>query len=93
MAHDRVVAGIRCFEVLAHLSDYIDDELSPARRAQVDAHLADCDWCAKFGGAVAETVEEIRSTLREPSPAPEGVRERLQAALIQRLDDVEADSP
>jgi hypothetical protein len=50
MAHDREVAGLRCTQVLAHLSDYLDGELDPQTRAQVEAHVQGCDWCERFGG-------------------------------------------
>lgn len=87
MAHDRDVAGIRCFEVLALLSDYLDDELGGERRRTVDAHLAGCDWCARFGGEVGETVRKLRAELSEPDPMPDDVRARLAASLERALDE------
>ena len=78
MAHDRVVAGLRCLEVLDELSAYIDEEVTPQ---QIEAHLAGCDWCARFGGDVAGTVAEIRRTLAPADRTPEDVVRRLDAAL------------
>lgn len=80
MARDREVAGIRCFEVLERLSDYLDDELTPAERARVDAHLADCDWCERFGGAMGRAVGALRSGLA-PTPLDAERAARLAAAL------------
>jgi anti-sigma factor RsiW len=80
MARDREVAGIRCFEVLERLSDYLDDELPPAERARVDAHLAGCDWCERFGGAMGRTVGALRSGLA-PTPFDAERAARLAAAL------------
>ena len=34
-----------CQEVVARLSDYIDDALAPALRASVEEHLASCQGC------------------------------------------------
>lgn len=81
MAHDREVAGIRCTEVLADLSDYLDGSLSPERRARIDAHLRGCDWCTHFGGAFAATVNALRDRLRTAEPPEAGVRERLHRRL------------
>ena len=36
------------------LSDYLDDELDPAARAEIDAHLAGCRECAV-------TLDELRA--------------------------------
>ena len=85
MAHDRMVAGIRCFEVLDRLSEYIDGELDEVERGRIDAHLEGCDWCAQFGGDVSDTVREIRATLGAPAPMPQIVRERLERALQEEL--------
>jgi len=87
MAHDRLVAGIRCFEVLALLSEYLDGELTPPVKARVDAHLAGCSWCAHFGGEVGDTIRQLHATLEVPEPVPEDVSARLAARLKRDLDD------
>ena len=81
MAHDRLVAGIRCTLVLEHLSDYIDDQLDPSVRSMVDAHLTGCDWCTRFGGQFAGVVTELRAQLAAPDVLDAGVAERLAAAI------------
>ena len=81
MAHDREVAGIRCTEVLADLSAYLDGDLSAGRVARIDAHLAGCDWCEQFGGEFADMIAALREELSEPEPVPEDVIARLQARL------------
>lgn len=70
MAENRQVGGLFCFEVLERLSDYVDGELPPEAKAQVDAHLAGCDACTKFGGEFGAVVAALRKSLRhddEPS--------------------------
>lgn len=63
---DTIVAGVRCRDVLAELSDYLDGTLTPARVTELQAHLAGCENCARFGGHIARTL----ATLREvPAPA------------------------
>lgn len=81
MAHDRDVAGIRCTEVLAHLSDYVDDELTPDERSRIEAHLAGCDWCETFGGRFATVVGAIRKQLGHLDPIDDDARRRLRERL------------
>lgn len=83
MAHDRDVGGIRCLEVLAHLADYVDGDVEPALRQRIEAHLAGCDWCERFGGSYASTVGELRRVLAEPEPLSRPMQERLERRLSQ----------
>ena len=89
MASEREVAGILCGEVLAELSNYLDGELAAARRRQIEAHLAGCDWCERFRGEFAEAIAVLRRELGAAEswlPAAEDVdvfsrlRERLERA-------------
>jgi anti-sigma factor RsiW len=65
---DTIVAGVRCREVLAELSDYLDGALSPARVQALQAHLGGCDRCARFGGHVATVLEQLRMAPEPESP-------------------------
>ena len=78
---NRVVAGIRCIEVLGLLSDYLDGEVSREDRERIEAHLRGCDQCERFGGQVSSIVKSLRITLRDPEPLDEGVAQRLQDRL------------
>lgn len=80
-AHDRSVAGIRCTEVLADLSDYFDGELSDRRAQQIEAHLAGCDWCERFGGDFSAAITALRQEL-----VPELPDARLHRRLMKRLE-------
>lgn len=75
---DRMVAGIRCREVLADLSDYIDGLLPEDRVAQINEHLRGCDWCERFGGEFSAIIKIFRQALREPEPISEDVERRLR---------------
>lgn len=81
MATEREVAGIRCGEVLALLSDYVDGDVHPATRARVDAHLRGCDVCERFGGRFAGVLAQVRRALGPPEPADAGVAARLARRL------------
>ena len=61
------------------LSDYLDGELSPQERAQVEAHLAGCRECAA-------TLEELRAVARAAAELPELPPERdLWPGIDRRL--------
>lgn len=79
MDGEREVAGLRCGAVLEQLSAYLDGELSPEARARIDAHLAGCDVCARFGGAFGAQIAELRAAARESMP--DEVTDRLHDAL------------
>jgi len=80
-AHERVVSGLSCADVLARLSDFVDDQLDAASREQVLAHLKDCDTCERFGGRFSSVVAALRRELREPEPLSSSAAERLREAL------------
>ena len=80
---NRVVAGLRCREVLAHLADYIDEELPPDTRERVEAHLRACDQCEKFGGEYSQLV----SALRAQQFADVDLQD-LRHRLARRMDSV-----
>ena len=82
MAHDREVAGLWCREVLEHLPDYIEGEISDPLRERVEGHLRGCSWCEEFGGAYASTVGTIRTLLQDEG---DGVPEEVAARLKERL--------
>lgn len=70
---ESMVAGVRCRDVLADLSNYVDGDLSAARVAELQAHLAACDRCSRFGGDVVRLLGALREGLREPPPGPDVV--------------------
>ncbi len=78
---ERLVAGIRCREVLADLSDYLDGQLAEERVRQIEAHVRDCDWCERFGGEFAAVVKSFREQLAEAEPLAGAVGDRLRERL------------
>ncbi len=85
MKGEREVAGLRCSEVLADLGDYLDGELSPSRKATIDAHLSGCDICERFGGEYAGVVRALKASaspaLDDEPDEDDGAFDRLARRL------------
>ncbi len=81
---ERLIAGLRCGEVLAGLTEYLEGGLEPSLRRDVEAHVRGCELCERFGGAFGETIAAIRrSASQEPVPAEVlgRLNERLRRAM------------
>lgn len=78
---EREVGGLRCREVLARLSDYVDGDLSAAERAPVEAHLRGCSVCERFGGRFAAMLRTTRDALGAPPPLDDALLERIRDRL------------
>ncbi len=76
-----VIAGVRCREVLDELSEFLDGTMAGERRAMVEAHLAACDRCARFGGDVARVISQLRDSLGAPTPLAQDRAAQLLASL------------
>ncbi len=74
------VGGLRCSEVLADLSEYVNGELSDAQVTAVEAHLAGCSNCERFGASFAGMVRSLRESV-EPAPLPSGLMARIRGAV------------
>jgi anti-sigma factor (TIGR02949 family) len=70
---------ISCLEVIRELSNYIDQEISPELKAQIEAHLPHCNHCtAVYDGSrnVIRLVADERSF-----DLPTGFSQRLRARI------------
>lgn len=86
MKGEREVAGLRCGEVLERLPDYMEGTLGPTEADRLEAHLAGCDGCERFGGRYAATVHDLKAHLGDPEEVAPEVRRRLGARLDRDLD-------
>jgi anti-sigma factor RsiW len=82
---DTIVAGLRCRDVLADLSDYLDGALGAERVAAIQRHLAGCDRCARFGTGVGGILEALRAGLAAPPAVPSATASRLRARLADEM--------
>jgi len=73
---------VTCTEFLALLDDLIDDSVSAETRAELQNHLGNCDHCKVTLDTTRKTIEIYRS--HEIYDLPQGLRERLHAAIMAR---------
>jgi anti-sigma factor RsiW len=81
MESERKVGGLWCSEVLAYLSEFHDNELPPGAAVQIEVHLAECDWCERFGTQFSAMMREVMRQLATPEPLSESLRVRLHERL------------
>ncbi len=72
------------FQLYELLNALLDDELSPEARAQLEAHLCECESCRSFFESLRQTLE-LYHRLDEHNPAlPHAVEERLRRFIKQK---------
>jgi anti-sigma factor RsiW len=68
-----------CKEAIEKLVDYLDVELSPAGRAEREAHLAMCEACRSYLATYAKTRDLVAKVNRVE--LPETLKRRLRKLL------------
>ena len=74
---------MKCRVVILELSNYLDADLDPGLRAEIERHLERCEDCRLVVDTTRKTIEIFCGA--EPLPLADDVRERLHAALEKRL--------
>lgn len=85
---ERNVGGMRCSEVLAVLSEYVDGELEDSAVGQVENHLLGCPNCERFGRNFGSMVVSLRKESEQSPEAALDVMERLLAQLRKAKAEV-----
>ncbi len=73
---------MKCEEMLALLSDYVDGDIEPSICAEFEKHMAGCNPCQVVVDNVRRTITLYKAGKPVPLPAP--FRERLHQALRKR---------
>ena len=71
-----------CSQFLEELSDYLDDELDRAMRAELERHLGTCRHCRVIWDTTRETVRVFKGL--EPYPISPQLESRLLEALARK---------
>ena len=87
----KMSASDRCRALLEQLSKYIDDELTPAQRRSLTAHLRRCPCCQTMADSLKHTVETCRKAGSARLPAD--VRTRARARIATLLSSGAAQRP
>lgn len=69
-----------CVEVLRHLWDYLDEQITPEGAERLRAHIASCAQCQGYSDYQSCFLEAV-ARLRAGLGAPEQLRERLAESL------------
>jgi anti-sigma factor RsiW len=64
----------------AHLSDYLDDDLSHAERGRVEDHVGMCPRCRRVLATLVKTLEGLRTLGAQPAPGG-GIADSVIARL------------
>jgi len=74
-----------CQDVIAHLGDFVDQDLLPHQHSAIETHLNVCPECAAFYASYKHVIDTA-AELREPEqPLALDVQNRLRKALNEKL--------
>lgn len=74
---------VSCHEVLMQLSNYLDDDVDPALRKEIEDHLRNCQRCAVLADTTRKTIFIVGD--ERVFTVPMGYSERLHKVLDEKL--------
>jgi anti-sigma factor RsiW len=74
---------LNCKGVIRELSNYIDGDLDPVVKQELERHLEHCEDCAMIVDQTKKTIEILCDS--QPVTLPTDVRSRLHAALREKI--------
>jgi anti-sigma factor RsiW len=75
---------LNCKGVIREISNYLDGELEPSARQELERHLNDCDDCRMAVDQTKLTIEVFCN--EQPVELPGDVRSRLHEALRRKFN-------
>jgi hypothetical protein len=82
---------VTCSEFLKELTDYLDETIDAATRAELEDHLNWCHNCYVICNTTKKTVEIYRNS--ELYELPEDLRARLRAAVMAKCQQKKSRTP
>ena len=74
---------MNCKGVIRELSNYIDGDLDPGLKTELERHLEHCEDCTMIVDQTKKSIEILCDS--KPVELPSDVRSRLHATLHQKL--------
>jgi anti-sigma factor RsiW len=74
---------LNCKGVIRELSNYIDGDLDPGLKTELERHLEHCEDCTMIVDQTKKSIEILCDS--RPVELPSDVRSRLHAALRQKI--------
>jgi anti-sigma factor RsiW len=74
---------LSCQDLLAELSNLVDDDLPAAVRKELEHHLAECQTCQVLYDSMRKTLVVV--TESASFPLPDGVGERIRERVMARI--------
>jgi anti-sigma factor RsiW len=76
---------LNCKGVIRELSNYIDGDLDPVVKQELERHLEHCEDCTMIVDQTKKSIEILCDS--QPVQLPADVRSRLHSALRQKLSE------
>jgi len=76
---------LNCKGVIRELSNYIDGDLDPGLKIELERHLGHCEDCTMIVDQTKKSIEILCDS--EPVKLPVDVRSRLHSSLRQKLGE------
>ncbi len=73
---------LTCKQFLQELTDFLDETVSPEERRKLEDHISACPNCWVIADTTKKTIQVYKCS--EPVSLPEGVKQRLMAALERK---------
>ena len=75
---------LTCKDFLKELSAYLDNDLDPELKADLQKHVSECPNCWVVCDTTEKTIKVYKGM--EAQPIPSGIQGRLQAFLARNCD-------
>lgn len=79
---------MNCKGVIRELSNYIDGELEPSIKEELERHLSHCEDCTMILDQTKKSIEILCDS--QPIPLPVDLHDRLHLALRQKMNKKES---
>jgi len=80
-----------CRKLLNELSNFLDNEIEPGLREELEKHIAKCPHCYVVFDSTKKTIQIFRGC--DPYELPETLHRKLQEAVRKQYEDSTRNRP